>query len=525
METAQSFLGLHDPTVPRNTLHILSGSFRSLSLFLLAFEPANRSLSLVQTVDAFGPHQYLALNPTKDRAFATTWTLPPSLSSWEIDRNEWRVNHINNVPITATSSYIIVPPPYTHIYSAGGPTGEVHSIDPSTGGFGEKNQQFLFVPEDELEKADKTRVALRYGSHGIEFSTPLSLAFIPVLGTDSIEVYKHDKQSGLLTPVYSSPSPRGKDAHDGPRHVKVHPNGKVLYCVTEHSNHLDTYLISPTSPYLTHLSTRSLLPPPLSLSSSSSSTSTSTTHSSSSSKFKYRGDTLLLSPSTPSHPVPHTIWTTTRGGKEDVRGWVSVFELGEDGDFVIKNNSSSGSSLETRSGSHGEEERVEKNLKDEEEEEEEYGVERYETPTSGGKAHAIDLYPKELVGMTRTGDEGEGERERERDSEGEGEGAVWILLTDDSDYASVGPGTEVESSEGNKGGRGRGRGRGRGGVRVLEWDGWGKGGVREVVGWPKAKAKAKGDGDSDSGSGNQEEEEDEEGKERMMGGSHAVWLD
>ncbi|THU78233.1 hypothetical protein K435DRAFT_973604 [Dendrothele bispora CBS 962.96] len=266
------------------------------------------------------------------------------------------------------------------------------------------------------------------------------------------------------------------------------------------SNNLDTYLISPTSPHLTHLSTRSLLPPSLSSS-------------------KYRGDTLLLSPSTPSHPIPHTIWTTTRGGKEDVRGWVSVFELGEDGDFVVKNT---GIRTSTGTGSALKGDRVEKkeeDEEDEEEEEEEYGVERYETPTSGGKAHAIDLYPKELVGVNRTGDEGSGGE----GGEGKGEGAVWILLTDDSDHASLGPGTETESSdsERNKGGRGQGRG----GVRVLEWDGWGKGGVREVVGWPKAKAKTKGDSDSDSGDQELEGEEEEEGKERMMGGSHAVWLD
>ena len=62
--------------------------------------------------------------------------------------------------IAATSSYISLPPPYTHFYSAGGPTGEVHLVDPLTGGFGEKVQQVLFVPENELEEADKTRVAL-----------------------------------------------------------------------------------------------------------------------------------------------------------------------------------------------------------------------------------------------------------------------------------------------------------------------------------------------------------------------------
>jgi hypothetical protein len=60
----------------------------------------------------------------------------------------------------ATSSYISIPPPYTHLYSAGGPTGEVHAVDPLTGGFGEKVQQILFVPDEELLQADKSRAAL-----------------------------------------------------------------------------------------------------------------------------------------------------------------------------------------------------------------------------------------------------------------------------------------------------------------------------------------------------------------------------
>ena len=60
----------------------------------------------------------------------------------------------------ATSSYITLPPPHTHAYSVGGPTGEVHRVDPVTGGLEEKIQQILFVPESELETADKTRKAL-----------------------------------------------------------------------------------------------------------------------------------------------------------------------------------------------------------------------------------------------------------------------------------------------------------------------------------------------------------------------------
>lgn len=80
----------------------------------------------------------------------------------------------------------------------------------------------------------------RYGSHGIEFAFPTgsaALAFIPVLGGSLIEVYKRD-EDGSLIHIDSSSAPQRAGAvegeEDGPRHVNVHPNGRVLYCVTEH---------------------------------------------------------------------------------------------------------------------------------------------------------------------------------------------------------------------------------------------------------------------------------------------------
>jgi hypothetical protein len=62
--------------------------------------------------------------------------------------------------LAATSFCISLPPPYIYLYSAGGPTGEVHVIDPSSGNVGEKVQQILFPPDEKLEHANKTRVAL-----------------------------------------------------------------------------------------------------------------------------------------------------------------------------------------------------------------------------------------------------------------------------------------------------------------------------------------------------------------------------
>lgn len=85
--------------------HIIAGSFRSLSLFLLAFSPFNRTISHVQTIPAFGPHQYLAVNSQRDRVYTTSWAQPPSLSSWSVDKShhawdKWTVNLVNTVPIS-----------------------------------------------------------------------------------------------------------------------------------------------------------------------------------------------------------------------------------------------------------------------------------------------------------------------------------------------------------------------------------------------------------------------------------------
>lgn len=141
-------------------LLVLAGSFRSLSLFLLAFSPVDRSLRLAQHVPAFGPHQYLAVSHCTHTVYTTTWADPPALHSWAVDRNASSLSPINSVPITATSSYIAIPAPYTHVYSTGGPAGEVHLLNHPSGAIGSKIQEFLFVPDDQLSNADKTRTAL-----------------------------------------------------------------------------------------------------------------------------------------------------------------------------------------------------------------------------------------------------------------------------------------------------------------------------------------------------------------------------
>ncbi len=129
-------------------------------------------------------------------------------------------------------------------------------------------------------------------------------------------------------------------------------------------------------------------------------------------------------------------------------------------------------------------------------------MERYETPTSGGRAHAIDLLPKSAAVANDTDPVFFGAAHVDSvimpaqapfgaAQVGLGQEAVWILLTDDDDSVL------------NNGG----------GVRVLEWDGWGTGGFKEVTAWP------------DPLSPDQAGDDSKDVKvQRMLGGSHAIWL-
>jgi carboxy-cis,cis-muconate cyclase len=224
----------------------------------------------------------------------------------------------------------------------------------------------------------------------------------------------------------------------------------------------------------------------------------------------------MLTPPTPAHPSPYALFTTTRGSTPATRGWLSILAIDEDGYFA-DGGSPDGSGYHVES------------------------VIRYETQSSGGKANAIDLLTKRKVpsvpqrvlivgdddldeGEANVGDFDEDNLETrphkqvplqaplnqtESASAGDEEGlwqeedqGVWILLTDDD---------ETTAANANKY-------HAIGGVKVLEWGGWGKQGVHLVAQWPEPV-----DND-DHGDDEYHDSIKTKLHERMVGGSHAIWL-
>ncbi|PLW46573.1 hypothetical protein PCANC_06137 [Puccinia coronata f. sp. avenae] len=322
----------------REASYIISGSFASSSLYVLRYERASCTLAVVQSVPGLGPHQYLHIDRlTPQRVYATSWTAP-HITAWAIDGDHPgsggapRLRLINQSPITAISSYITSK--HSLLFSVGGPTGEVHQLMPETGAIEEKLQEILFVPKEALDQEDKSHRALRYGSHGIEVSS-LGQVFVPHLGLNSIWIYNfdpHTKSLEFLTEVKSL------QPDDGPRHAVVSEDGKRLYVVTEHTSRVDLYDV--TRQAILHRASSFVIEEPQE-------------HS------KYRGDTVRIVPSylTDSSPKSREyIFATTRGTGASQPGHLAVFLFDVEKQTLTN-------------------------------------VLRWETPTSGGKANAIEFSP------------------------------------------------------------------------------------------------------------------------------------
>jgi len=316
-------------------MYIISGSFSTSSLYVLRYEPASRKLHLVQSVPAYGPHQYLHLDRRRRRLYATSWQQPARLSAWDIHFDgpgmPPQLTLINHAPITAVSSYISSK--YSLLFSVGGPTGELHQLNPHTGAIQEKLQELLFVPKEALQHEDKSRNALRYGSHAIEVSS-LDQVFVPHLGRNSIWMYQLDAHKKALKFLSEVMSVR---ADDGPRHAVVSADGRRLYVVTEHTSRVDLYDV--TGGGLKHRASRSVIEE-------------------GSEPGQYRGDTIRMVPWDGGER--EYMVATTRGATPSQRGHLAVLEY----------------HLASRSLSI---------------------LLRWQTPTSGGKANAIELCPLSLT--------------------------------------------------------------------------------------------------------------------------------
>ena len=97
-------------------------------------------------------------------------------------------------------------------------------------------------------------------AHQVESDPKSNYVFVSDLGTDRIYVYALDKQNGMLTPA--NPAFVQGSFGSGPRHFVFHPNGRLVYAITEESSTMLVMDYDSASGKLTYKGqTASTLPP------------------------------------------------------------------------------------------------------------------------------------------------------------------------------------------------------------------------------------------------------------------------
>lgn len=374
-------------------MELLVGTFNTPTIYTLRFDASSQSLTILRRNPAIGSHSWLALSSSKKNLYATAWLDPPSVVSYSVHEDDSGaiVTLLNQRTVASRSGYVCCSD--THLYSAGGPSGEAFSLNIADGSIGELLQTLGFLDDGGSQKAEDRPHGdfggLRHGAHSVDLSPDGKRLFVADIGCNCVWTFTVDhtvtssnqKQEHLKYRL-KCVAPRAKD---GPRHSVPHPNGQILYSLQEHSSMVDALVISSkgkdAATALKHEHGVSILP-------------------SGENPEDYWADEVRVSHIlNESTGQPKYVWASTRGLKPETKGYVGVYALSESGLFANKDP-----------------------------------IHLWQTPTSGGIANAVEPAPSPVDGV---------EYAALTDSE---EGSVFVLAFDGKKIEEI---TRVKLAEGN----------------------------------------------------------------------------
>lgn len=346
------------------TMECIVGTFNAPTLYTLRFQPENERLTIKAVHNAAGPHSWLSLSPDKTTMYCTVWAEPSSaIAAYRIEPAGKGMTFLNKKDVRGRPGYVCCSA--DRIYAVGGSTGQVFTVGEG-GTIGEPIQSLNFeetgTPAETSNSGDVPHGdfgGLRHGAHSCDLSPDGKHLYVADIGRNAVWVYGVStttdtletgaKSEPDLTLHLKSVAPR---SNDGPRHAWPHPNGQIVYSLQEHSNMVDAFRLERDAAgvvtRLKHCGAVSVLPPGEECA-------------------QFWADEVRLSTG-PQGSNPRYLFASTRGLCRQVRGYVSVFALDEDGNFK-----------------------------------DETPIDMWMTPTSGGIANAIEPAPFQNSG-TASGD-------------------------------------------------------------------------------------------------------------------------
>lgn len=320
------------------------GTFGTPALITLRFTPSDSvgppsSLKILKRHDVLGSHSWLHLSPSttsgRRNLYATAWTKDSLVAAYEV-KSSIEIQLLNTAPTKSRSGYVCASS--THVYSAGGASGEVFMLDPETGAYrsptnssttnGEQGHdaqihEKALRPAQALSFVDKSGQrddgstmdfgGLRHGAHSTDLSPDGRLLYIADIGRNCIWTYSINPDPSAKDHLVLAEKKISPRRTDGPRHVWPHPNGRYVYCLQEHTSMVDVFEVIKSCDgrvRLVHVQGIRIIPQGLPVG-------------------DFWADEVRTSLS--NGKTPKYLYASTRGLKEGQKGYVAVFALTSDG--------------------------------------------------------------------------------------------------------------------------------------------------------------------------------------------------
>src|SRR6476620_3487518 len=203
------------------------------SIGILSMNRTNGDLDLIEKVAIPGAEKPsptsmpLALSPDRRFLYAALRSEPFTVASCAIDPASGRLNHLGNAPLDASMAYTTTDRTGKWLLAASYPGGKL-TINP-------------IAADGRVQAPPKQVITDRPKAHCVLVDAANKFVYCAVLAQDLILQLKFDPATGMLAP--NSPGEIKTKAGAGPRHMALHPNGRLLFLLTETSATIGSYAV------------------------------------------------------------------------------------------------------------------------------------------------------------------------------------------------------------------------------------------------------------------------------------------
>jgi 6-phosphogluconolactonase len=193
----------------------------SNEIFVLELNRQNGDLALIEKVPIpgiakSGGSTPMAVSPDRRFIYVGTRGEPQVAAGFAIDPASGKLKHVASGPLPDSMAYIATDRTGRYLIGASYPGHKV-TVSP-------------IGPPGTVQPAHQV-LPNHPNAHAILADAGNRHVLVPTLGNDSVNQFKFDAATGMLTPT-TPPSIRVKEKA-GPRHVRFHPNGKIVYVIGE----------------------------------------------------------------------------------------------------------------------------------------------------------------------------------------------------------------------------------------------------------------------------------------------------